>query len=130
MDLSGQRESENVDDQRGATGRMPGGRTVLAGGGLGTLVIVLLISAVFGVNPLALLQQMPQGGGNPGGGVGAPAPQRPIDPNDPQVVFVRKVLATTEDVWQNQFRRQGLRYKEPKLELFNGAVKSACGFAD
>jgi uncharacterized protein len=129
MDLSGERESENVEDRRGYSGGRPGGRTMLAGGGLGTIVIVLLISAIFGVNPLALLQQMPQGGGNPGGGV-APAPQRPVDPNDPQVIFVKRVLATTEDVWQNQFRRQGLQYRMPKLTLFSGAVDSACGFAD
>jgi uncharacterized protein len=125
MDLSGERESGNVQDRRG----MPGGRTMVAGGGLGTIVIVLIVSALFGVNPLALLQQMPQGGGAPG--AGAPAPQgKPVDPNDPNAIFISKVLATTEDVWQNQFRRRGQQYREPKLVLFEGAVKSACGFAD
>jgi predicted metalloprotease len=40
------------------------------------------------------------------------------------------VLATTEDVWQCQFRRLGNPYKEPTLVLFSGAVDSACGMAD
>src|SRR4051812_9536517 len=104
MDLSDERESENVEDRRG----MPGGRTMIAGGGLGTIVVVLLVSAIFGVNPLALLQQMPQGGGGGGipGGGGAQLPQgRPVDPNDPSTKFIKRVLATTEDVWQNQFQR-------------------------
>jgi uncharacterized protein len=132
MDLSDERESENVEDRRGMGGG-GGGRTMLAGGGLGTLVIVLLVSAIFGVNPLALLQQMPQGGGGGGipGGGGAQLPQgRPVDPNDPSTKFIKRVLATTEDVWQGQFQRLGGRYKEPRLVLFSGAVDSACGMAD
>ena len=56
MQWEGERESENVEDRRGM-----GGGTMVAGGGIGTIVVVLLISAIFGVNPLQLLQQMPQG---------------------------------------------------------------------
>ena len=56
MQWQGERESENVEDRRGM-----GGGTMVAGGGIGTIVVVLLISAIFGVNPLQLLQQMPQG---------------------------------------------------------------------
>jgi uncharacterized protein len=133
MDLSDERESDNVEDRRGMGG-MGGGRTMIAGGGIGTLVIVLLVSAIFGVNPLALLQQLPQQGGG-GGGVAIPGggqvPQgKPVDPNDPSTKFIKRVLATTEDVWQNQFQRMGRKYNDPRLVLFSGAVDSACGLAD
>jgi hypothetical protein len=40
------------------------------------------------------------------------------------------VLADTEDVWKELFQKQlGRQYREPKLVLFTGQVKSACGFA-
>jgi len=40
---------------------------------------------------------------------------------------VSAVLATTEDSWQDLFRQYGQRYDDPKLVLFSGAVRSACG---
>jgi predicted metalloprotease len=44
--------------------------------------------------------------------------------------FVSVVLADTEDTWHSVFRRQvGRDYVEPKLVLFSGAIRSACGFA-
>ena len=41
--------------------------------------------------------------------------------------FISVVLATTEDSWTQTFRQLGARYREPKLVLFSGAVRSACG---
>jgi predicted metalloprotease len=43
--------------------------------------------------------------------------------------FVSVVLADTEDVWNDLFRRRNANYREPTLVLFSGAVQSACGFA-
>jgi predicted metalloprotease len=44
--------------------------------------------------------------------------------------FVRVVLADTEDVWRDQFRKQlKQEYQTPKLVLFSGRVQSACGMA-
>jgi predicted metalloprotease len=43
--------------------------------------------------------------------------------------FVSVVLADTEDTWNALFQQAGQRYKEPRLVLFSGQVKSACGFA-
>lgn len=118
MRLDG-RESENVEDQRGA-GMGRGG--MMVGGGMGTIV-VLLIVWFLGGNPQALLQQMNQ---NAPPGQGAP-----IDPaQDHLATFVKKVLADTEDVWNDQFKRRGAAYREPKLVLFSGRVESACGLAD
>jgi predicted metalloprotease len=44
--------------------------------------------------------------------------------------FVSVVLAQTEDVWDEQFRKMNRQYKKPKLVLFTEGVKTdGCGFA-
>jgi predicted metalloprotease len=95
---------------------------MVVGGGLGMLVIVL-VALFLGIDPQALLGP---GGIQPGGGQVA-APEEAAD--DELVQFVRTVLAQTEDVWREQFRRLGREYQDPKLRLFTGEVPSACGYA-
>jgi len=120
MRWQGGRESDNVEDRRG----MPGGPTVITGG-LGTLVIIL-VALYFGVDPQALLNQT--GGPMPGASSGqAPGPSD--GPEDENEKFVRTILADTEDVWHEQFRKMGRNYRDPKLVLFSGRVDSACGLA-
>ncbi len=111
------RESENVEDQR----RAPVG---LALGGAGT-VIVIVIALALGKNPLALLQQVQN---NAPPAARAPRPDSPEEAR--KVSFVKHVLAETEDVWGNLFQRLGRSYRPPKLVLFTGRVRSACGLAD
>ena len=55
---------------------------------------------------------------------GAPAANRLADPLKE---FVSSILADTEDVWREQFRRMKQTYEEPRLVLFTGQVRSACG---
>ncbi len=43
--------------------------------------------------------------------------------------FSRQVLASTEDVWTEVFRKMGKTYTPPTLVLFTGSVSSACGEA-
>ena len=112
------RESENVEDRRGV--RVKRG---LVGGGIGTIIIVL-ISLYLGVDPSMLLNQgttqevsVPQGTG-----------ERTAEEKQ-KAKFVAVVLADTEDTWHEIFRRSGKTYQEPKLVLFTDAVDSACGFA-
>ncbi|HEV7503122.1 MAG TPA: neutral zinc metallopeptidase, partial [Vicinamibacteria bacterium] len=51
-------------------------------------------------------------------------------PTDAGAKFVSVILADTEDTWNAIFREKyGKDYEDPKLVLFTGAVKSACGFA-
>lgn len=45
------------------------------------------------------------------------------------VEFVSVVLADTEQTWSNIFEDNGQRYQEPRLVLFRGVVRSACGTA-
>lgn len=119
MRWQGGEESQNVEDQRRGGGG--GGRMMLGGGG--TLIIIVL-ALLFGVDPRALLQQAP------GPGPQAPGPQQ-VNPADEELVkFVKVVLRDTEVVWDAEFRRMGDQYQYPKLTLFSGEVRSACGFAN
>ncbi len=127
------RRSENVEDDRENTGGggMPGGPMAI-GGGLGTLVVIVL-GLVFGFDPRPLLQIMGQnnpGAQAPGPGI-PPIPPRPANPaEEQQVDFVSAVLGDTEDVWNDIFKGMGKSYEEPKLKLYRGNVSTeGCGFA-
>jgi uncharacterized protein len=116
------RSSDNVEDVRGTS---PVGRGT--GVGIGGLVIALLASAIFGVNPLTVLNMMQ-------GFSSAPpvVQQRPAQQNlnDRESQFVRAVLGDTEDTWSAVFREQlNTTYQAPRLVLFRDGVDSACGMA-
>jgi len=120
MKLGDVRESENVEDRRNAGGGF-GRRGPIAISGV-TVVAALVVALITGKNPLELLS----GAGNARG----PRTHKPVDANDPGAVFVRKVLATTEDCWNDALPKMGVPYKEPTLVLFRDGVDSACGFQD
>ena len=114
-----QRQSGNVEDRRGMSGKG------LAVGGVGSIV-VLIVAFLLGVDPRALL--------NGGGGGGNPAPgtqaTRPLTPEEEeQKGITGAVLASTEDVWNEIFRQNGQQYREPKLTIFSDQIRSACGQA-
>lgn len=93
----------------------------LAGGGIGVLIIAV-VALFLGVDPGVVLQGLTE------------APQTrsaPLESGDAdaQGDFVAAVLGSTEDTWAPIFEQSGLRYQEPTLVLFSGAVRSACGFA-
>ena len=124
MKWEGNRESDNVEDRRGAGGGGfgLGGRSI----GIGTIVIALIGSAVFGINPLTMLDMLSGGGG--GGAVQTQqAPLESTPATDKQTRFVRTVLADTEDVWTKLFSEKGAAYARPKLVLYSGATPTACG---
>jgi predicted metalloprotease len=90
------------------------GVPLLAGGGVGGLIIALLV-IFLGGTPGDLTQDAPAPPGAPG-------------ETDAAADFVSAVLADTEQTWQAIFREQlGGEYREPKLVLFTGMVQSACG---
>lgn len=115
----GQRQSDNIEDRRGISG---GGLAV--GGGLGGIV-VLIIALLLGADPRQLLEQAP--GQGPASGTQS---SRPVNPQEEEVKqFSATVLASTEDVWSDIFRQQGMSYTKPVLVLFSDQVRSACGNA-
>jgi uncharacterized protein len=123
------RRSDNVEDDREASasrGGMPGG----AGGlGIGTVIIIGLISWYFGIDPSVLLNgaQILTGGGTE---QTSPAPQvNAGKPTDQTGDFVAAVLGDTEDRWTEIFAASGRTYHPPKLRLFSGSEPTPCAFA-
>ncbi|OMG56685.1 hypothetical protein BJN45_03485 [Azonexus hydrophilus] len=123
MRMDDHRESDNIEDRRGRSG---GGGLRLGGGkmGLGTIAIALIASYFLGINPMTVLSML-AGGGMPAIEQQAPASRPPAD--DPTAIFVSRVLASTEDTWNQAFREMGKEYQEPKLVLFSGSTPTACG---
>jgi uncharacterized protein len=139
----GRRESQNVEDQRDGSGssggigrggfRLPGGGGGLRiGGGGGISGIVMLVVLFFvlkacGIDPMQVLT-----GGDPGGALTQseePAVPRTTAQNDEMSSFVKVIMAETEDTWSGIFKTMGEDYPEPTLVLFDGQIRSACGFA-
>ena len=123
MKWEGNRESDNVEDGRGSGGGGGGGFGI--GGksiGLGTIVIALIGSYFFGIDPSVLL-----GGGSGSAPVVQSQAPSAAPANDRETSFVRVVLADTEDVWTEIFKANGSTYVKPKLRLFTGGVQTACG---
>ncbi len=104
------RRSTNVQGRGG-----PGIGAIGGGAGL----VIALIALLLGVNPGEILNQG-----------GAPSDQgAPLAQNDSTVEFVERILGDTEDTWNGIFSQNGQQYVEPKLNIFNGSVSSACGIA-
>jgi hypothetical protein len=137
------RRSDNVEDRTGAD---PGGGSPRGGGmrlGGGALVVIVIASLIFGVNPLEMIGALESGGPAPPPGARPPAapgygpqnapapgqPRVPIAPPDPAKDFAAAVLGDTEDVWKAVFQAMGARYEPPRLVLFRRATQSACGHA-
>ncbi|HPI68352.1 MAG TPA: neutral zinc metallopeptidase [Bacteroidales bacterium] len=117
MKVEGRRTSGNVEDRRGmSTGKMA------VGGGIGTVVIVLIV-LLLGGDPSQVMETMPQNTDTESGSL-ASSPEE-----EAMVNFVSVVLAGTEDVWTEIFRQSNLTYRKPTLVLYRDQVQSACGFA-
>ncbi|NIS74441.1 MAG: flagellar biosynthesis protein FlgM [Deltaproteobacteria bacterium] len=113
------RRSQNVEDRR----RIRVSRR-MAGGGIGTLVLV--VAALYlGIDPSIFMNQRTTQVSVPSE---TASPQRTAE-EDRMADFVSVVLADTEDTWRELFGQRGGAYREPRLVLFSGAVESACGFA-
>jgi len=128
------RRSENVEDR---SGMRPRGGGIGGGGmklGLGGIILVLIASVLLGVNPFTLLGGM--SGPEPAPQTAPPgygpqvAPGAATRPPDPAKDMVAHVLGDTEDVWNALFKAMGRQgYPKPNLVIFDGQVRSACGFA-
>ena len=118
MRWRGGRRSTNVEDRRGSRAK-----TGLLGGGLGTIVLIL-VAMYFGVDPTFLIQGM-QSANVPTSTGSQPTAEDLRD--DPLADMIAVVMADTEDVWHEIFEAQGRSYREPTLVLFSGATRSACG---
>ncbi|MCX6555222.1 MAG: zinc metallopeptidase [Candidatus Aminicenantes bacterium] len=115
----GQRQSDNIEDRRGITGRQ-----VAVGGGLGAIALAVIV-LLLGGNPDEVLKNMQTS--QPAAGQ---EQARPLTAEEKELgEFVAVILADTEDVWKQVFQQEGETYREPKLVLFSNATDSACGYA-
>jgi predicted metalloprotease len=123
MKWEGGRESDNVNDQRGAGG---GGMRLGAGRlGIGGVAVVVVLSLLMGKDPIQMLGLL----GQMDGGAPAQTEQQAAPQDDHDSKFVRVILGSTEDVWTAQFNAADRSYQPPKLVMFSGSVQTACGGA-
>jgi len=134
MRLDNERESSNVEDIRESSGGFAGGMRGMPS--IGTLMFVWpmikwLLRTKFGwaiiaigafayfsgFNPLAIVS-----GGNSSTHLNKAQEEK-------EAKFIKKVLASTEDVWSQVLPKYGLQYKAPTMVLYRGHTTSACGFA-
>ena len=129
MRWEGNRQSDNVEDRRGESGGGGGGGGFGFGGrsiGIGTIVIALLGGWIFGINPLTIIGMLSGGGGAPAV-VQQQGPAKAPPSSDKGAAFVSTVLASTEDAWNQIFRENNAQYRAPRLVLFTGVTRTACG---
>ena len=111
--------SDNVEDRRGKGG----GRGMMIGGGLGTIVMVLVVMFLGG-DPSAVLNNSGVMQGQ------AQTEQRQLTEEELKTYeFVRMVTAETEETWTEIFEEHGLEYRKPKVVMFEQVTQSGCGTA-
>ena len=115
MKWQGRQGSGNIEDRRG----MSGGKIAL-GGGIGTILVVLVVM-LLGGDPSQLLNIFQSGQET--------EQAAPTAEENQMAQFVSVVLKDTETVWGKIFQKSNKTYRQPKLVLFRGEVESACGLA-
>ena len=133
MKWKGKRQSSNVDDRRGQRSAPRGigkvnplmlgqlMKLLFSRAGLVIVGILLIVSFLFGKNPLTFIGQLLLGNGVQT----ESASYRETPKTKEMAEFSATILASTEDVW-NQLLRG---YREPTMVLFTDRVASACGAA-
>ena len=133
MKLDGRRMSDNVSDRRGE-------RMNMAGGGMGLLRLLAILpggikTKLVGLAVVAAVVLATQGTSGLSGLLGVSSPQTEQTqyqgtPEEQELYkFSAQILAGTEDVWTELFKRMGKRYIPPKMVIYKDAVQSGCGNA-
>ena len=136
MKWENNRRSSNVEDKRNDSSSNFGSNQnssimmllplikMLIGTKIGRIILIIGVIAYFmGFNPLALLNMQE------GSSFNSSSTVVNTQKDDKSAQFVSTVLAQTEDIWSNVFKKYNANYIEPKLVLFRNSVKSGCGFA-
>jgi predicted metalloprotease len=116
MRWRGRRQSTNIEDRRGRTPKKA------LGGGIGTLVIILIIW-LLGGDPGDIMNMFQVGQQSSVSDYQASSEENEL------AQFVAVVLADAEDVWNMLFQQAGRSYRKPVLVLYDDMVQSACGFS-
>src|SRR6201985_1766425 len=132
------RRSDDIDDRRDDSGGGGGGGMGLpiGGGGLGigTVIVLGLISYAFGIDPRILI-----GGAEILNGGGGQAPTYQTDrrtaqktgaPTDEVGSMISGILGEVDDRWSEIFQASGQTYTGPRIVLFRNATNGGrCGMA-
>jgi predicted metalloprotease len=125
-------DSSNIEDRRqeggGGFGGLPGGR---GGLGIGTVVVLGLVSWALGIDPRLLIGGAELvSGGRDQPQMQSPARPRPTGtPQDEMGREVSKILGSTEVVWKDIFVKAGNTYRAPTLVMYSGSTEARCGAA-
>jgi predicted metalloprotease len=106
--------SSNVEDRRGLSAKG------IVGGGIGTIVLAIVIYFLGG-DPSQILENTQTQSSQ------TTSEYQPTAEEQELAQFTSVVLAETENVWSELFRKEGLTYEYPKLVLYTNSVQSACG---
>jgi len=101
----GRRQSSNIEDRRGMSGKRVAGV-----GGIGALIIGVIIYFIGG-DPSQLFNALQPG-------TEQQTEYQPSEHEDQLAQFISVVLADTEDVWDSLFRASSDTYIKPKLSLY------------
>ena len=123
MKWQGRRQSGNLDDRRGMSGK----GKLAAGGGI--IAIIVLALQFFGGETGQVLAPIVDQLGN--SRTVQQTEQRELTANEKEMgSFMATILASTEDVWSQIFQENNLgKYEYPTMVLFTDAVSTGCGNA-
>jgi hypothetical protein len=131
------RRSDDIEDRRADSGGMMGGGGGLGlpmgGGGLGigTIIVLGLISYAFGIDPRLLIggAEMVNGGRQVQTDRGS-GPAKTGAPTDEMGSMISGILGEIDDRWSEIFQASGQTYSGPKVVLFRNATNGGrCGMA-
>ena len=114
----------------GRRGRIPGGRG--GGIGIGTLIIVAIAYFVFGADPMQTLgtvQEVQEGSSGPQ--QRSQVSEEQVCLRGPYATEACNALQSLNETWEPEFRRAGIRFEQPVLDLFTGGrvTTEGCGSA-
>ncbi|HEF8772231.1 TPA: neutral zinc metallopeptidase [Providencia stuartii] len=129
MRWQNRRRSDNIEDRRsqnsstGFRGTGGGMRIPLRGKSGIVILIVIVVAGYYGVDLTGLVT------GEPIGNTTSQQTQRSAaSPQEEQLAdFTSVMLASTEDVWQAEFKQIGKQYQQPKLVIYRNGTSTACG---
>ncbi|WP_448606583.1 KPN_02809 family neutral zinc metallopeptidase [Paenimyroides ceti] len=118
------KQSDDFEDRRGRSG---GGKTLIGGGILGIIVVLLsLFGGDFGKTVAPILDQFNQGQSTENQEVVT----RELSEQEKTLgQFSKSVFVYNNETWQQIFEENGMTYKNPGMVLFDDAVNTACGSA-
>ena len=120
MRLSGRRESTNVDDRRGMSAAKAGGVGIVG-------VIVALLMTFLSKGSVDLNDIISNVGMMDNVTEQAEGGREFTEEEQLLATFSKQILAGTEDVWTEEFKKLGLTYEAPRMVLYTGSVQTGCG---